>query len=221
MAWVRARFTAGPHGLTLTLAVILGASALWLFLGTTQDVAAREEFALLDPVVRNSMTAHHLAWLTAPAHVLSWLGSTVVLVPVLLVASLLVYRATRSWRPAVELLGTYFVAVLLRDLVAALVNQPAPDGSSPGILSTYPSAHTLQAVVAGAVLVHVLTHHIPGRAPRWLVPALIVLTVLAAAAPLYLGTEWLTDITAGLALAAAWLACCAGTRALTRRPAAP
>ncbi|WP_164737265.1 VTT domain-containing protein [Georgenia sp. SYP-B2076] len=219
VAWVQARFAAGESGLTLTVAVLVGAAALWFFIGTTQDVVAREEFALLDPAARAWLHSHQLAWLAAPAHALTWLGSTPVLVPILLVAAPLVRPATGSWWPVVELLGVYLVAVLLRDLVAALVDRPTPGGASTGVLSTYPSAHTVQAVVAAAVLVHVLAHHTGGARRRWLVPVVVVLAVLAAGAPLYLGTEWLTDVSAGLALAVVWLACCAGIRAtLTRRP---
>jgi undecaprenyl-diphosphatase len=205
-AWVGRRFTRTPTGLPLTLAVAVGTGAVWLFVGTTQDVVAQEEFALLDPVVRAYVEAHQYPWLSTLAAGLSWMGSSVVLVPVLLLAGALARRRTGRWAPALELLGMYVGAVALRDLVAALVNQPTPGGGPVGALSTYPSAHTVQAVVAAAALVHVLLRHSRAVAWTWLLPSAAVVATAVAASDLYLGTHWLTDVTGGVALAAAWLA---------------
>lgn len=223
-AWLGRRTARRPTGLPMTLAVAVGAGAVWLFVGTTQDVVAHEEFALLDPVVRAWVEAHQYAWASAVAQVVTWLGSSVVLVPVLLVVGALIRWRTGRWAPAVEPLAMYLGAVAVRDLVAALVNQPTPGGGPLPALSTYPAAHTVQALVAAAALVHVLLRHVPGAAPGLLVPVAAVLAAAVAAADLYLGTHWLTDVTGGIALAAGWLAAWAvvhlalqGRRDLPRR----
>ncbi|GAA1625898.1 DedA family protein [Georgenia ruanii] len=205
-AWLGRRVARRPTGLPMTLAVAVGAGAVWWFVGTTQDVVAHEEFALLDPVVRAWVEAHQYAWATAAAQVLMWLGSSVVLVPALVVVGALIRGRTGRWGPAVEPLAMYLGAVAARDLVAALVNQPTPGGGPVPALSTYPAAHTVQALVAAAALVHVLLRHVPGTRPGLLVPVAAVLASAVAATDLYLGTHWLTDVTGGLALATAWLA---------------
>jgi len=204
-AWLGRRFAPGLAGLPLTVAAAVGVGATWLFLGTTQDVVAHEEFALLDPVVRAWTEAHQYPWANVTAEVLSWSGSSAVLVPVVLLAGGLTLRRTGRWPAALEPLLLYLGAVALRDLVAVLVNQPAPDGGPAHLLSTYPAARTLQAVVAAAAVVHVLLRHAHLAAPRGLVVGAAVYAAAVAASELYLGT-WLTDVTGGLALATAWLA---------------
>ncbi|WP_211287111.1 DedA family protein [Georgenia soli] len=220
-AWLAARVERRPTGLPLTLAVAVGAGGVWLFAGTTQDVVAHEEFALLDPVVRGWVEAHQYPWATVAAEVLGTLGSSVVLVPVVLLAGGLAWRRTGRWSAAAGPPALYLGAVALRDLVAVLVDQPAPGGGAAPALSTYPAARTLQAAVAAAAVVHVLLRHVHLSVPRRPAVVAVAFAAAVAAADLYLGT-WLTDVTGGLALAAAWVAAWAvGLLTLEGRPRAP
>jgi hypothetical protein len=86
VAWLEARIDPyNPRGFPLSLALGVAALAVWAFGGLTQDVVGREEVALVDPKFTTWVVAHRVGSLTAAMKVLTWLGSTDVIVPLALV----------------------------------------------------------------------------------------------------------------------------------------
>src|SRR5439155_20854167 len=82
VAWTRRRldpFT--PTGFWLTFTVAAGALAAWAFGGLTQDVIGHDDTVLADPHVTAWVIAHRTGWLTSALQVLTWLGSTAVIIP--------------------------------------------------------------------------------------------------------------------------------------------
>jgi membrane-associated phospholipid phosphatase len=221
LAWVRRRFPAqvawglrrldarSPGGFWLTFTVAAGALAAWVFGGLTQDVVGRDDTVLADPHVTAWVIAHRTGWLTSALQVLTWLGSTAVIIPAGLAIGLYFLIRRRDWRPLALLTAAVAGAVGLYDIVKALVGRPRPPaaiwiGHYTG--AAFPSGHATQSTAFYAMLAIVLGAGlaIRRRAILWSAAALVVLTV--GASRIYLGAHWLTDVLAGYALGATWVA---------------
>src|SRR5262249_61755722 len=94
--WLDARCRTGaPTGLALPAAVLPLATSAWLLALVTFSVVHHAGLARDDPRVLAFVIGHRAPWLTGLARALTWLGSTVVLWPVAVVAGLGLWR----WRP--------------------------------------------------------------------------------------------------------------------------
>jgi undecaprenyl-diphosphatase len=221
LAWVRRRFPAqvawgrrrldarSPRGFWLTFTVAAGALAAWAFGGLTQDVVGHDDAALADPHVTAWVIAHRTGWLTSALQVLTWLGSTAFIIPIGLATGLYFVIRRRDWRPVALLTAAVAGAVGLYNIVKPLVGRPRPPaairiGHYSG--AAFPSGHATQSVAFYAMLAIVLGAglSIRRRALLWSAAALVVLIV--GASRIYLGAHWLTDVLAGYALGATWVA---------------
>ena len=153
-------------GLSLTASLALLALTGWGFGVVVQDVLSGESFNPVDRPVLDFVVAHREPWLTSVATAVSTLGSSVVLVP-LLVAVALWYRWRRgTWRPAGLLGGGYAGSAALYALIKLLVGRPRPPmASAVRHFSEYsfPSGHATQAVVAWGMLAALAA----AATPRW------------------------------------------------------
>lgn len=220
MLWVRRRFPAqwdwlvrrldprASSGLALTGAVLATAVSTWAFVGVTQDVLAREESVRLDPVVHAWVVAHRIPWLTTGMELVTWLGSSVVLVPVLLAATVFAVCARRNVRAAIGLWAAYLGAVGLYELAKVLVARPRPPAVEDLVHATgasFPSGHTTQALAAWGMFAFLVLRARPQHS-RWALTGATLLVLLVGASRIYLGAHWLTDVLGGFALGGAWLA---------------
>lgn len=133
------------------------------------------------------------------AHVASYLGSVLLLIPLL--ALLLLVPRTRPWpwRRAVWLAVVYLVAMGARIVLQPLVgrDRPPTDGvltDGPG--SSFPSGHMVQVVAAVGLLVLVYTRA-GSAARRTAVVGAALVALLVAWARLALGVHWFSDVVAG------------------------
>jgi undecaprenyl-diphosphatase len=210
VAWGRRRLDARSlQGFWLTFTVAAGALAAWAFGGLTQDVTGHDDVALADPHVTTWVIAHRTGWLTGALQVLTWLGSTAFIIPAGLATGLYFVIRRRDWRPLALLAAAVAGAVALYDIVKALVGRPRPPaaiwiGHYTG--AAFPSGHATQSAAFYAMLAIVLGAALSfrRRAIVWGAAALVVLIV--GASRIYLGAHWLTDVLAGYALGAAWVA---------------
>jgi membrane protein DedA with SNARE-associated domain/membrane-associated phospholipid phosphatase len=221
LAWVRRRFPAqvawgrrrldarSPRGFWLTFTVAAGALAAWAFGGLTQDVTGHDDTALADPHVTAWVIAHRTGWLTSALQVLTWLGSTAVIIPLALAAGLYFLIRRHDWQPLALLGAAVAGAIGLYGIVKPLVGRPRPPaaiwiGHYSG--AAFPSGHAIQSAAFYAMLALVLGAglSIRRRAILWSAAALVVLVV--GASRIYLGAHWLTDVLAGYALGATWVA---------------
>lgn len=230
--WVRRRFPAlwgwlvrrvelrVPSGLALTCAVLVAAASAWSFAGLTQDVLAREESVELDVGVQAWVVTHRADWLTTSMQGFTWLGSGLVLVPVLLAAGVYSLVARREVRDTVALWAAFLGSVGLYELVKALVARPRPpamDDLVRTVGASFPSGHMTQALATWGMLAFLLLRARPHRA--WsLVTSAILLVLLVGASRIYLGAHWLTDVLGGLALGATWLTTLLIVYLITRAP---
>jgi membrane protein DedA with SNARE-associated domain/membrane-associated phospholipid phosphatase len=221
LAWARRRFPAqvawgrrrldprSTQGFWLTFTVAAGALAAWAFGGLTQDVIGHDDTVLADPHVTAWVIAHRTGWLTSALQVLTWLGSTAVIIPAGLAAGLYFLIRRRTWQPLALLAAAVAGAIGLYDIVKPLVGRPRPPaaiwiGHYTG--AAFPSGHATQSAAFYAMLAIVLGAglSVRRRAILWSAAALVALII--GASRIYLAAHWLTDVLAGYALGATWVA---------------
>jgi undecaprenyl-diphosphatase len=216
VSWLARRLDPyAPRGLAVTILVFVSGACAWIFGGLTQDVVAHEGLARSDASVHAWALAHRTGWLDAVMRTATWAGSSVVLVPAVVLVGVLWWRAHRSWRRPVALAALYVAAVATHAVVAASVERPRPpagDWLAHASGWAYPSGHATQVMAfSGGVLLLAWIGRgdggVPSRAVT--VPSVLLavsVVALVAASRVYLGVHWLTDVLGGLTLGAA-LAC--------------
>ncbi len=152
---------------------------------------------------------HRTGWLTTALSVLTWLGSTAFIIPAGLAIGLYFLIRRRTWRPLALLAAAVAGGIGLYDIVKPLVGRPRPPaaiwiGHYTG--AAFPSGHATQSAAFYAMLAIVLGAGLSSRrrAILWSAAALVVLIV--GASRIYLAAHWLTDVLAGYALGATWVA---------------
>jgi membrane-associated phospholipid phosphatase len=193
----------------LTLTVSAGVLAAWAFGGLTWYVVSHEHSALPDTHVAAWMVAHRTGWLTGIMRVVTWAGSTAVIIPLGLIAGGWFAWRRHQWRPLILLAAAVAGAVALYDIVKVLVGRPRPPqaiwiGHFPG--AAFPSGHATQTVAFYSVLAIILG---AGRSPRVklaLCSAAVLLALVVGFSRIYLAAHWLTDVLGGYALGALWAA---------------
>jgi undecaprenyl-diphosphatase len=135
--------------------------------------------------------------------ILTWLGSSALLWPVIGVVALLLIQRGRRWREAVFLTSALGRSVLLSDAVKRLVDRPRPPASVQLVHATgtsYPSGHAMDAVAGYAALVLVLSLDRSRKARAILFSSAALVVLVVGWSRIYLGTHWLTDVLGGYAL---------------------
>ncbi|MBB5158663.1 phosphatase PAP2 family protein [Saccharopolyspora phatthalungensis] len=199
-----------PHASSgFSAAVLLGGTGAWLLAGLTDDVVERAGTARLDPVVEGFAVAHRTYWLSAGMQVVTWLGSGVVLVPILLVATAFLLATRGAVRAAVEIWAAYLGGVALYTTIKAVIDRPRPPVAeliTQAGGAAYPSGHATQAIATWGMLALVLTRTYPPRARAATLVAASLIVLVVGVSRIYLGAHWLTDVLAGYALGGAWIA---------------
>jgi undecaprenyl-diphosphatase len=221
LAWVRRRFPAqvrwlrrrldvtSRRGFALTLSVAVAALFLWWFGGVTQDVVAHDDTYLADPHVLSWVVAHRTEALTSFFRVVTWMGSTAVLYPAVVVFAAVLWWRRRQWRPSALLAAALLGAVGLYDIVKPLVGRARPPerfwiGTYSGW--SFPSGHATQTIAFYGMLAFLLSRwsRSPrGRAALW--GGALVVTLVVGGSRIYLGAHWMTDVLGGYALGGFWV----------------
>lgn len=210
VTWTRTRLDrSSPRGFWLTFTLAIAALAVWAFAGLTQDVVGHDELALVDPLFENWVVAHRTAGVSSAMQIVTWLGSTAVIVPLMLVAVVGLVARRRDWRSAALLVAAVAGAAGLYNTVKPVVGQPRPPatlwiGHFGG--AAFPSGHATQGVAFYGMLALLLStgRSLRARTLIWMSAAVIALAI--GASRIYLGAHWLSDVLAGYALGTAWVA---------------
>ncbi|MEA2902527.1 MAG: hypothetical protein QOH36_2414 [Actinomycetota bacterium] len=197
-------------GLALTIELLILGLLGWAFGAVVQDVVAGDGLFHIDRPVTEYVVSHRTPWLTAAMRVVTVLGSTAVLIPMIVVVGLLAYRRGKGWRPLALLAAAQGGSIVLYDLVKVLVARPRP--SIQPLITTvtgyaFPSGHATQAMAvfgALAFLASGWTTRWSAKVAQW--TAAVVVTLLVGMSRVYLGVHWPSDVIGGWALGALWLA---------------
>jgi undecaprenyl-diphosphatase len=140
---------------------------------------------------------------------LTWLGSSLVLVPLGLAIGGFFYVRDHNWHPLVMLASAYIGALALYELVKSVVGRARPpliDQIGPVVSGhSFPSGHATQAMAIWGMVAVVLAV----RSPRVRMPvasAAVLSILLVGFSRVYLGVHWLSDVLAGYALGGVVLA---------------
>jgi membrane-associated phospholipid phosphatase len=169
----------------------------------TWSVVADAGLAGFDGDFERAVTRHRVGWATTLLKVLTWLGSTAVLWPVIGTVALLLIMRSRRWREAGFLVLALGASVLLSDGVKGLVDRPRPPAAIRLVHVTgtaYPSGHAMDATAAYAALVLVLSASWSRKTRPILFSSAAGLALVVGWSRIYLGTHWLTDVLGGYAL---------------------
>lgn len=164
-------------------------------------LAAQQQIFALDYGTRTwvSILRHEL--FTLPMEIVTLLGDNLGLIPLIVIASAVLWRVNRRWALSlpVLMLGTG----ALQWLAKWAANRPRPDATPWG----FPSGHVLSLVVFFGLMVY-LVATASRRRRRWrILASLICLVTVSAVAfsRLYLDRHWLSDLGGGFSIGLAYL----------------
>ncbi|WAC65733.1 phosphatase PAP2 family protein [Agrococcus sp. SL85] len=210
--WVGDRL--GPYAaLLLTLAIgaaivaALTAAAVGVYDAVTdEDGVAGVDRPLLDAILTIRSPGADAA-VTAFTDLAGTVGMPAIAILALLVLSI----RRRSWTPVVLIVAAGAGSLLMTVVGKSLIGRDRPplaDAVPPyEVSASFPSGHTLNAVaILGVITYLLILRRSSARARAAIAIAASLAAALVAASRVYLGHHWLTDVLAGYALGAAWLA---------------
>ena len=221
--WARVR----ALELSVLIAVLVLAGALWGFLALADEVAeggtGRFDRAILLALRNPQDPADPIGprWFEEMARDVTALGSTVVLTLITLAAIgflLMLRRRAAALLVAVSVGG----GVLLSNLLKFGFARPRPELVPHAVkvyTASFPSGHSMLSAVTYLTLGALLARVQPRRRLKlYLLALAVLLTVLVGASRVYLGVHWPTDVLAGWCMGAAWaMLCWLAARWLQRR----
>jgi undecaprenyl-diphosphatase len=196
---------------------LLPAGLLVVLVLLTVSVLVHGPLVSLDEQIRQTVQgwAHAAGWRWladsphAPAQLITWLGSTLAVGVLAVVAAALSIRR-HTLRPL--LIAATGVALLLVTVIPAkiIIARPGPGASAlpSGSWGYFPSGHTSTACVCYSIAVLLLIAGRPARMRRAALAGLAVVWLLVGAALVWCDYHWASDVLAGWALSAliVWLA---------------
>ena len=209
---------AGGFAMAAAFAALAGLG--WAFGVLLEGVVSGESGARVDQPVLDWLLAHRAPWLTGVMAVLTDLGASWLLIPLVVAAGLALRLRGQGWRPLGLLAAPYAGAWALSTLVKAAVGRPRPPLAAMAVQAgglAFPSGHATNSTAVYGMLAVLAVSALASWRAKVAAAAGLVLVVLAVGfSRAYLGVHWATDVVAGWALGGAWLlALLAATR---RRP---
>ncbi len=190
------------------LGSLAGLVVAGLGLHALSTLVAGEDLRLVREAARDRS-----AGVTALAHAASWLGRSVVLVPVAVGLGLIAAAAHRPRRGA-ALIVAILGAIVIQNVDKALVDRPRPPvGELERVSGTsFPSGHATESSAFFIALAIGLLTGVAGRWARLLIAAATLVIIAAVGASrVYLGVHYPTDVIAGVVLGGSWGAIAART----------
>ncbi len=222
---VAARFSVdGAFGLHLTIGAAVMLMMGWIFGQIAEEVVEGEPLTQLDVYLAEWF--HQFAdsvWTPFMLFITHWHQQAGILAMALALALYLRLRKERYWLLA--LLLTVPGGMLLNVLLKYTFQRPRPIFDEPLVtLTTYsfPSGHASGSALFYGFLAAYMVCALPRFKQRALVACLaLVMVALVALSRVYLGAHYLSDVLAGVAFGASWLAVCITAMSTLRRRARP
>src|ERR671930_100686 len=125
--WLARRVDPRPaRGFLLSTVAVLGVASAWLAGAFTQDVLAHEEAVRHDPGIERFIVDHREAWLTGAMKVVTWLGSNLVLAPLVVLVGAFYLLRRRTWLPGLVLVVSLAGASWIPDGLKLAIGRARP-----------------------------------------------------------------------------------------------
>jgi len=202
---VRAAIARLLAGLVAFILIGWGAGTLWTSLSIPAEVDLMQE-----------VVAQRTAALTTLARIVTWAGSSFVLVPLAVLSCLLLMRAGMRLE-AVAVAVSLGGALLISDLDKLLVARARPPVEHLQAVNGYsfPSGHATQSSAFWFSLVLALRASAKPRMVRLAGAAAALIVAAVALSRIYLGVHYPSDVIAGVVLGTGWavyVASCLGSQ---------
>jgi membrane-associated phospholipid phosphatase len=165
----------------------------------------------VDHTVLDWFVEHREPWLDMVMQVVTTLGSSAFLIPLVVAVGVWYWRRRGTFRPFTLLAGTYGGAYVMSQSLKMLVGRPRPPVAvAIGHYSGYafPSGHATQAAAVWLMLAVVLTAgRSSSRHKVWVWAAATSTVVVVGITRLYLAAHWLTDVLGGWIFGSLWFLC--------------
>ena len=212
LRWIRnhVRGFYAELGVYLLIGLAIAMAGLLLF-GGVATLVARGATIRMDEAILLWMYEHHTPERDRWAEKLTDLGSTTVVVMVVLVSSAFLW-VTRHRHWVALLWASMLGSALLSSTLKAIFDRDRPELWERGYAgeASFPSGHAMSAVVIYGTIAYLIHRMSPGRAMRRLTVAvtLFVIAVIGLSR-IYLGVHYPSDVLAGYVAAGAWATFCA------------
>lgn len=206
--------TAAPHlrrPHSALLIVLMSALLIFLLLAAVAITHSHRPDGF-DASVHQWIVTHRSGALVSVAAVLTWLGSTLVVVPLMIAGAMSLGTGGLAERLKIAALP---ISILVLGLIARAVvvdfiarpRPPAVDWASAASGYAFPSGHTTAATLAAVLLGWLSMRREKFRSSHVLVWSLVgAWSVIVGLTRIYLGVHWPTDVLGGWAFALAWIA---------------
>ena len=208
--FVRDRVTPGGLGLEFTTVVAILAVAVYVVVAYTSTVLGDPGPTPGDQTALDLANDLQTGWLVDVAKVVTQLGSSVVILPILAIAALLL-ASQRRWMEAAVLVAAVAILYVGVAELKGLTSRPRPPEPLTGTNgSGFPSGHAAHSVIYPWLAVTLAIRLRPGMVGGTaLLVAGFALAVLVGLSRVYLRVHYLSDVTSGWALGAAAFCACA------------
>ncbi|NJC23778.1 undecaprenyl-diphosphatase [Arthrobacter pigmenti] len=204
----------GPRwALILLLVLGIGAAVGLTFASAEvyEAVKEQEDIASLDQPALDAALAIRSPWLNAAAVAFTSLGGTVGMPILATAATVILTSIRRSFTPLILMViaagGSLLMTVLGKDAIGRL--RPDTEFAVPPfeISPSFPSGHTLNAVVIAGITAYLLVLRQQRKRTRALtITAAVAFAFIMGLTRVYLGHHWVTDVAVAWTLGLAWLA---------------
>lgn len=214
-AWtfVAGRFARGEYlGLHLTIGFVISVLALWVFGGVTEDVVHHDPLTTVDLELATFLRAHATPVSDRIGILISLIGSPMTMAALgLVVAAVLMYR--RWWITLSAWIAAFVGGAALNWALKGIIHRTRPIGAANFIYDnsfSFPSGHAMGSLIGYGMFAYLLVALWPPahRHRTAVIATAFVLVVLIGLSRLSLGVHFLSDVIAGYAAGAVWLAVC-------------
>ena len=212
ITFLQARLSpAGFLGLDLTIGASILIGASWIFGKISEDVVTGDPLTVVDREIAVWLHLHVTPTLTEALKFISLLASWPVVTGICLFMALYIVRE-RSRYHLLALLLTIPIGMVMNAMLKYAFHRSRPVWDDPILMIgsfSFPSGHAMAATLLYGFLAAYAVRKV--RAWQWRVLAVLaagLLIGLISFSRLYLGVHYLSDVLAGMAAGAAWLALC-------------
>ena len=198
-------------GLALTLALMVVIVGGVLVGALAYLMRSSDRLVDSDRAVGEWGVDHATSWSTEALELVTELGTSVYVIPAMILLALVEYRRVPNrWMPvflATVVVGEILVVNTVKELLDRVRPEFNPIAETLG--PSFPSGHSGLAAAFYAAAALVLARRRSPRTRALLAGGAVAIAVAVACSRVLLGVHWMSDVMAGLALGWAWFGVCA------------